>query len=265
MKKVGIKFQAHLQRGGLGLEEMKRLLLVYAECSNEAEVQRKAFQENILGKTSKWMIKDMLYAFRRRFLSNSGLPSAELVGKFLKLSIPEIAKNQVLFPYFVITDALVEKCYRDLVLSKLNNFDAKLTNREVREYLDVLGQNHPEIAKWTEKLKGRWTKGFLTLLRRFNLLEKHPKNNLKKMWLLPEAFAFFWLWFFEKGESFWSATNQPIWDILQVDEQKKEELLIEGQLKGWWFYQRSGSIVDFQPKILKLKDWLDNALVRSYQ
>jgi len=255
-----VKFQAHLQRGGLGLEEMKRLLLVYTECLNELEVKRKAFEDNLLGKTSKWTINDMLSAFRRRFFSNSSLPPAEFVGKFLKLSIPEIAKNQVFFPYFIITDALVERCYRDLVLTKLNNPNAILTNKEVREHLENLGQNYLEIAKWTEKLKSRWTRGFLTLLRRFNLLEKNPKNNLKKMWLLPEPFAFFWLWFWEKGGSFWFAAEQPLWELLQVDEQRREELLIEGQLRGWWSYQRSGSIIDFQPKFLTLKEWLENAL-----
>jgi len=260
MAKERVKFQAHLQRGGLGLDEMKRLLLEYAKCLNESEVKRKALEENLLGKTSNSIIKDMISAFRRRFFSNSKLPPADLIGKFLMLSVPEIAKNQVLFPYFVLTDALVERCYRDLVLSKLNNSKTVLTNKNVKEYLEYLSQSHPELANWSEELKRRWAKGFLTLLRRFYLLEKNPKNQLKKMWLLAEPFAFFWLWFWEQGGSFWFAAEHPLWEILQVDKGRMEELLVEGQLKGWWSYQRSGSIVDFQPRFQTLREWLENAL-----
>ena len=254
MVSEAVKFQAHLQRGGLGLEEMKRLLLAYAECGDELEVKRRAFEDNLLGKTSKRIVEDMFYAFRHRFLSNSGLPSAELVGMFLKLPVPEAAKNQVLFPYFIVTDPLAEKCYRDLVLSRVNEPNPQLTSKEVREHLEALS------LKWSEKLKERWSRGFLTMLRRFNLMEKSPKKNLKKFWLLPEPFAFFWLWFWEQGGSFWSAAEHPLWELLQVDGQRMGELLVEGQLKDWWSYQRSGSIVDFQPRFQTLREWLENAL-----
>ena len=254
MVSEAVKFQAHLVRGGLGLEEMKRLLLAYAECGDELEVKRRAFEDNLLGKTSKRIVEDMFYAFRRRFLSNSGLPSAELVGMFLKLPVPEAAKNQVLFPYFIVTDPLAEKCYRDLVLSRVNEPNPQLTSKEVREHLEALS------LKWSEKLKERWSRGFLTMLRRFNLMEKSPKKKLKKFWLLPEPFAFFWLWFWEQGGSFWSAAEHPLWELLQVDGQRMGELLVEGQLKDWWSYQRSGSIVDFQPRFQTLREWLENAL-----
>jgi len=255
-----VMFQAHLQRGGFGLDEMKRLLVAYIECGNELEVKRKALEENLLGKTSNWAVKAMLYAFRRRFFSNSGLPPAELVGMLLKLPVSEVTKNQVLFPYFIVTDSLAERCYRDLVLSRVNTQNTQLTSKEVREHLEALSLNHPELAKWSEKLKARWSRGFLTMLRRFNLMERSPKTHLKRLWLLPEPFAFFWLWFWEQGGSFWSAAEHPLWELLQVDGQRMEELLVEGRLKGWWSYQRSGSIVDFQPRFQTLREWLENAL-----
>jgi hypothetical protein len=255
-----MKFQAHLQRGGLGLEEMKRLLLAYVEFGNELDVKRKALEDNLLGKTSRSIIEDMLYAFHRRFLSNSGLPPALSVGMLLKSSINEAAKNQTLFPYYILTDPLVEKCYRDLVLSRVNNLNPQLTSKEVREHLERLSIGHPELAKWSEELRRRWSMGFLTLLRRFNLMDKSPKNSLRKMWLLPEAFAFFWFWLWEQSGHFRSAANHPLWELLQINEPRMEEIFIEGQQRNWWSYQRSGSIVVFETKFMTLKEWIINAL-----
>jgi len=254
-----VKFQAHLQRGGLGLEEMKRLLLAFAELGDVDEVTKRALRENLLGKTSGWMVKDMLYAFRRRFLSDSGLPPADLIALFLKGRVSEVAKNQVLFPYFVVTDPLVERCYRDLVLSRISN-PGQLTKEDVRAYLEGLSAHHPELAKWSEELRRRWSRGFLTLLRRFGLMERSPGKGLKRLWLLPEPFAFFWFWFWERGGSFWFAAEQTLWELLQVNRQQMEELLVEGRLRGWWSYQRSGRIVEFQPRFLVLWEWLENAL-----
>ncbi len=254
-----VKFQAHLQRGGLGLEEMKRLLLAFAELGDVDEVTKRALRENLLGKTSGWMVKDMLYAFRRRFLSDSGLPPADLIALFLKGRVSEVAKNQVLFPYFVVTDPLVERCYRDLVLSRISN-PGQLTKEDVRAYLEELSAHHPELAKWSEELRRRWSRGFLTLLRRFGLMERSPGKGLKRLWLLPEPFAFFWFWFWERGGSFWFAAEQTLWELLQVNRQQMEELLVEGRLRGWWSYQRSGRIVEFQPRFLVLWEWLENAL-----
>lgn len=254
-----VKFQAHLQRGGIGLEEMRRLLLAYAECSDYGEIKRKAIEENLLGKTSEKIIGDMLYAFRRRFLSDHNLPPAELVAQVLKTSLPEAAKLQVLFPYFFMTDPLVERCYRSLVLPQVYNSNPTLTSKDVLAYLEELSNGHPELSKWSEKLKQRWARGFLTLLRRFGLMERHPKKNLKRMWLLPESFAFFLLWFWQKEGSLRVAINQSFWDLMQLDERGKEALLTEGQLRGWWTYQRLGVILDFQPSFANLEE-----LVRSW-
>lgn len=255
-----VKFQAHLQRGGIGLEEMKRLLLAYLECGSEIDVKKKAFSENLLGKTSRSIVEDMLYAFRRRFLSNSGLPPALLIGMLLKSSINEAAKNQALFPYYILTDPLAEKCYRDLVLPQVNNINPQLTSKEVLKHLETLSIDHPELAKWSDELKRRWSKGFLTLLRRFNLMERNPKKSLKRLWLLPETFAFFWLWFWEQDGRFWSVANHPLWELLQLNERRIEEILIEGQQRVWWTYQRSGFIVIFEPRFMTMKEWIINAL-----
>lgn len=256
-----VKFQAHLQRGSIGLEEMKRLIVAYAKCGDFKEVKKLAIEENLLGKSSGRSIEDALYAFRRRFLSDSGLPPAELVARILQAPIPDAAKIQTLFPYFVVTDPLIERCYRGLVLSRLNDYKPQLTSQEVKNYLIELSVDHPELAKWSEKLKDRWSIGFLTLMRRFGLMERHPKRDLRKMWLLPEPFAFFLLWFVEREGTFWSAINQPLWELLQLSDRRKEELLIEGQLRQWWEYRRSGSIVSFQPKFANLREWLEDGLV----
>jgi hypothetical protein len=119
---------------------------------------------------------------------------------------------------------------------------------EVTDYLKELSHPHPEISKWSAYLQLRWSHGFLALLRHFGLMERAPSTQLRPLWLLPETFAFFWLWLWRATESFHTAAAHMVWTILQVNERYQDDLLAEGQLRGWWRYQRAGEIVDFSPR-----------------
>lgn len=252
------QYQAHLQRGGTGLEEMRRLLLAWAEHGDWERLRQQAFRENLLGKRSDDLIKDLLGAFRRRFLRpHPDLPPAPLVARMQGTSIPEAARTQVLFPYFLRADPLAERCYRDLVLPRLEEASPALTRAEVQAHLETLAGEHPELARWSPYLRLRWARGFIALLRHFNLMERHPRTGLRRLYLLPETFAFFWLWAWEQNSSFWEADRLDLWTLLQADERVREELLAEGQLRGWWTYQRSGSIVSFHPRFPTLAAWLE--------
>lgn len=256
----GVRFKANLQRGGTGLREMRRLLEAFAEHEDFERLKRQALDDNLLGKTSTYLIKDLLSAFKRRFLQPSGLPPAHLVALAMRSPMADAAKNHILFPYFICTDALVERCYRDLVLSGSGAPQAKLSAEEVVSHLMALSEMHPELKRWSEYLRLRWARGFLALLRHFGLMERAPHTRLQPLWLLPEAFAFFWLWFLGQGGSFWDAAQRDLWELLQIGENYREELLIEGEMRGWWYYQRLGTIVQFQPRFPGVEEWLRDGL-----
>lgn len=254
------RFHAHLHREGVGLEETKRLLRAWAEHGNMDELKRQAYGDNLLGKQSDARIKALLGGFRRRFLRNRGLPPARMVALALE-SLPEIAFQQVLFPYFLRGDLLVERCYRDLVLPRWEG--GSLSVDEVTEHLKALSRRHPELRSWSSTLCLRWAQGFLALLRRFHLMKSAPSKTLQRLWLSPEAFAFFWLWFWKKDGSLRAVAKRGFWPLLGVGERDQAELLHEGASRGWWFYQRAGEIVSFQPRY-DLEGWLKDGVARGH-
>jgi hypothetical protein len=256
-------YRAHLHRGGIGLQEMIRLLDAYARYGDWQTVRREALEENLLGKTSGYQVRDLLKAFRRRFLSDSNLPPAHSVGQFIRSPLPEAAKIQVLLPYYVLTDLLVERCYRDLVVPRLSSLPAELTATEVREHLESLEAEHPELRRWSKTMRERWICGFRTLLRQFRLMDQHPSSRLRRPMLLPEPFGFYWLWLWERFGSFREAEAADLWSLYLLDVEQRERLLGEGQVRGWWTYQRLGSIVQFHATY-DLNGWLRHGLDRGH-
>ena len=243
---------------------MRTLLEALAECGSWDEVRRRAVEENLLGKTSEHQVKDLLSAFRRRFLKANDLPPAILVAKMMRTPAPEAAKLQVLLPYFVLTDPLVRRCYKDLVLSRLHSPDPSLDRDEVVAHLRRLEGEHPELSGWSEYLKLRWAWGFVALLRHFGLMEPHPKKGLLRLWLLPESFAFFWLWLWGEGRPLQEVEGHEVWEVLQLDGGQREDLLAEGAVRGWWDYRRAGPIVNFVPRFGGVEEWLRDGLGRGH-
>lgn len=254
------KFGAHLQRGGTGLFEMRCLLEAFAEHGDFETLKRQTVEENILGKTSEHMLKAMLSAFRRRFLQPLDLPPALILARAMRSPLPEAAKTQLLFPYFVRSDPLVEICYCNLVLPRADGFHSRLEISEVMDHLGTLSVSHQELARWSDYMRLRWSRGFLALLRHFGLMERHPGTRLKRLWILPESFAFFWLWLWWQRGSFQQAEDHDLWRLLQVNEGSRDEFLGEGQSRGWWYYQRAGEIVDFHPRFDGIEEWLEYGL-----
>jgi len=253
------RFQANLQREGVALEEMTRMLEAFAKHGDIERLAYQVLEENLLGKTSGHTVKGLLAAFKQRFLQPHDLPSALLVAQAVQSEIPETAKQHILFPYYLSGDPLIEQCYKDLVLPRLEG-NGYLSRDEVIQYLAALGGDHPELNKWSDYLRLRWSRGFLSFLRHFGLMERTPSTRLRPLWLTPEAFAFFWLWMWRKENSFWEVAKQPFWKLLQVNERYQNKLLVEGQVRGWWTYQRSGSIASFNPHSNTLEEWLQYGL-----
>lgn len=254
------RFKAHLQRGGTGLKEMRRLLEAFSQHGDLERLKDQVVKENLLGKTSDHLLKDLLSAFKRRFLQSLGYPPVETVAKAMSSKISEVGKTQILFPYFIHSDPLVEEIYLRLVVPRLDSTNPHLDREEVLGYLKSIDRIHPELKDWSEYLCLRWSRGFLALLRHFALMERHPSTKLKRLWLLLDSFTFFWLWFWQQGNSFWNAEKNDLWRLLQLQETNRSELLAEGQIRGWWTYQRSGEIVQFQPQFKSVEEWLQYGL-----
>lgn len=255
-----VRFEAHLQRGGTGVPEMIRLLQAYDAHHSLDELKRQVFKDNLLGKTSTDLVKDVFYAFRKRFFIANDLPPIEYLSLIECKPISDAIRGQILIPYFLAADPMAMHFYRHLILSRANSASPTITSEEVYSNFEAAGVEHPEIMMWSQQVRTRWSRGFVRMMRQFNLVEPHPSTRIKRLWLMPETFSYYFLWFWQSGGSFRSADHSDWWELLQVEGITKADLLSEGQLRGWWQIRQAGEIVQFQPKYEKLEDWIHHGL-----
>ncbi|OFV66971.1 MAG: protein containing Protein of unknown function DUF1819, putative inner membrane [Candidatus Syntrophoarchaeum butanivorans] len=251
-----IKLNSGLVREGVSIQEMFKLLQLYSELRDYTEVRKIVFRENYLGKISDSRIEDILRAFKKRFLSNFGLPSAEVVGEIIKSDLSDAGKKQILLPYYLYSDDLLRLAYLELVVASFKlERSLTLDHTDVLDFLREIGKRHNNVRKWSKYLKGKWATRFLTFLRTFGLLEKFPDNRLKKIHVKPGTFAFFTLWLTSNGRPFQNVLSHDIWGMYLLDRSEVMELAHTASRKGWWLIEISGDIISFQPNY-SLEEWL---------
>lgn len=255
------KFKCNLHRTGVFLPETIRLLIIYPAVGSYEKLREKVIKENILAKMSSQTTIGMLRAFRQRFFKTLALlPPVDLLAKAINSALPEIAQKQILFPYYLLSDSLVENVYRNLVLTRLDEGILTFSRDDVVDYLEHLSFEHPELKGWARYTRMRWARGMLSLLRNFDLLEKAPSTRLIKLYLRRETFAFYWLWLRQNNYSVKEATEHELWSLLQVSTPRIKELLFEGQKEGWWNYLESGQISEFNPVYASVEEWLQHVV-----
>jgi hypothetical protein len=253
-----IIYKADLQRVGSLINESFVVLLEYDKIKDWKQVKEKIVFQNLINKQSSRTTEGILTAIHKRFFRNyEFLPSVELLAKLITKNISKTAKIQLLYPYICESDPLVKNLVLNLVAPRINNQSPSfLTKNDILEFLDKEQKSHPELKRWSDYLKGRWARGFLALLRDFDIMEKAPSDRLIKPSLRIETFTFFMLGLLDKKLSIKEILNNEIWCLYFLKNAEIEHLLVEMQARGWIYYSRVGEIIELKPKF-DLKGWLN--------
>jgi predicted transcriptional regulator len=257
MNAENVVYKADLQRVGSLINESFIVLTEYDKVRDWRQVKEKIISQNLLNKQSSQTIQGILTAIHKRFFRNHEfLPSVELLAKVIARNIYKIVKIQLLYPYICESDHLVKNMILNLVANKINQSQIILTKNDVLEFLEKEQRTHPELKKWSDYLKGRWTGGFLAFLRDFNIMEKAPSNRLIKSSLRIETFTFFMLGLLDKKLSTKEILKNEIWRLYFLKNAEIEHFLVETQARGWIHYLRAGEVIELKPKY-DLEGWLN--------
>lgn len=213
-------------------------------------------------KRSSQTLQGVLAAIRKRFsLNHDFLPSSNLLAKAVTKDMPRTVKIQVLYPYICESDHLVRELILSVVAKKMEIYpSSNLTKLDVLGFMEGEQEQHPELKKWSDYLRKRWTRGFLAFLRDFGIMEKAPSNKLLKSLLRVETFTFFMLGLLQRNLTSFEALHNKIWKLYFAKDFDIEQLLIDAQARGWFYFSKAGDIIELKPRYPSLERWLDECL-----
>jgi len=258
------KYAANFQRVGGAYDETLTLLKEFYRMGSWEAVKSAVFEENLLQKNSRhWMI-DILRAIRRRYRDGRPpLPNGRLISKFVVKPVPRQSKIQALFQYLCHSDPLIDGLITGLIAPQLRNImNFRLTKALYNDFLDKEAEVHPELASWRPSVRGKWQRSFFAFLRSSHIMERAPSVEVRKPIVRLEAFMFILHGMLDSGLSVTECLRSRLWDRYFLDSEGVEDMLGEGQRRGWLQFRRLGSIVELKTSYSSLEGWLDGALGR---
>jgi len=208
-------------------------------------------RENVLGKSSRSRVEDVLAIFRQRYLGDPDSLNA-LVVLAQDGSDPETL-GRLLYFQAARSDRLLHDVVTELLFERSLRVDRRFRPAEVRRWISDKVASGMTGKPWSEAVQLRAAQGLLATLRDFGVLEGSVNKQLAYLHLPAEAFAFTALQLHLAGSSGRELLDHPEWRLFLVPEGAAERLFLEAHSEGLLEYHAAGSVVriDFPAETLE--------------
>lgn len=246
-KKPSRSYTTRLQKAGAAIEDSRILLRHWSDAIPTEKLTDKLVSENVLGKTSRMRMKDVITrVFVPRFVHGEpkdawrylrtlevGGTDGDTVASLLYFHTARSEK--------ILYDFMVEEVYLRFMVghSEIGVDDA------VKFISEVIPRETKE--RWTDTVNLKVARGMLAALRDFGVLEGKAKKQIKATYLSPTAFAIITFLIHTKTKSGEKIINSDDWKLYLLSPEAVERKLLDAHQLGFLTYKVAGNIkrIDF--------------------
>jgi len=238
-----LTYKARFHHFGAMVEESRILIEKY-----DPELEKKVWinqviQKNLLGKNTRVWIKELINGvFFPRYLSGF-IPD---VWKDLKLFLNNNIHIEIIKALFYYLTVKSDKFIFDYVVQEIYNryFSGRLSisANDVYNFIQNIPQeyfNNP----WSEYTKRRLSRGVMSTLRDFGILEGKAQKKIANYYLPLEAFVYIAFHLKQKIQSGEKLLNHLDWKLFLLNTKLVERMFLEAHQQNFVSYQAAGAII----------------------
>lgn len=226
----------------------------------EANLER-VRRENLLGKSSRTRLTDVLTIFRQRYFDDLE------VGEALVTLAQGHAPSPWLDPLLYFFSALNDRTLRDLVIEVLYRRSAsgytevspELILRQLRTWV-AEGQT---TTAWEETTMSRVARGVMATLRDFGVLEGKVNKRLTPIYLPTPAFALIALWLQKREQAGNRVLHSEDWRLFFLPVEGVERFFLEAHQEHLLSYYAAGSVVRLEFPAATMREYAHVLLERA--
>jgi hypothetical protein len=233
-------YSSKIIKAGALIGDTKTLLSHWDVASSVDENVNRAQRDNIFGKASRSRVEDILAIFRQRYLTEDTVTRA--VVTLVKGKFPTAALDRLLYFHSARADKLLHDAVTEI-----------LVPRQAQGLVDINVQEFQRsLAKWVDegKTTGHWSdytitrisRGLLSTLRDFGVLQGATKKKIAPAFLPTEAFAYIVFYLKQHQPSGVKLIELPDWKLFFLSREGVERFLFEAHQRELLEYHVAGSV-----------------------
>jgi hypothetical protein len=233
-------------KGGL-ITETQVVLAQIAAGESLADVREQVISANLLGKPTISTRESIWSSIHRRYLSGRSDDEIRLLARIASSSLPNQARQLVLFYVFAQVDQLLHDFVVDLLFPLYSSGRSIVDKSDVFAWFDKEASNgHAEIASWSPQTQTRIVRHLLSTSRDFGLLEGTQRKQFRRLFVPLPAFVYVLYDQYQAGLSGRQLLEAEAFRLFLLDNDDVLQLLAEATQYGYVTFRRTESIYDLR-------------------
>ena len=229
-----VKYSSKIIKAGALLPDTKLLLETWDTGTDVENNLERVREENLLGKSSRSRVEDVLLVFRQRYLKAAEMLRALVA--LVKGGMPAESLDRVLYFQAARSDPLLHDLVAEVLADWSTRSDREVRTQEVQNGLDEQVEAGNTERPWSFEVQRRVAQGLLATLRDFGVLEGSVKKRMAYVYLPIDAFAFIAFQLMREGRSGERLLNDSEWRLFFLPQGGAERFFLEAHRRWQRFH-----------------------------
>ena len=232
-------------RGAL-LSDVKTILRELETGQGVLQVREAVVEGDLIDRGTRQTRENVWKAIFRRYISARDPEHVATLVRLVALCPNPAAVDLVLFYEYCQVDALLYDLTACCTYELYQGARTAIDKVDVNEWLSRQETDHPEIANWSPRTRGRLTAGYLSTIRDFGLVRGSKHKEFHKMYVPREAFVYALYHHKDRGLEGKALIQSTDWRLFLLSESEVVFLLDDAANGGFIHFRHAGDIYDLR-------------------
>ena len=240
MEKGATRYTSKIIKAGALLPDTKALLLEWDPGLTINENLHRVRHQNLLGKTSRSRVEDILSILRQRYLAEESVVRA--LAAIVRRQPNGNTLDRILYFHAVRADSLLHDVVIELLVPHWSQGVMEVTVGEIESALRRWVDEGKTSGSWSDYTVGRVARGLLSTLRDFGVLQGAVHKRIAPAYLSVQAFAYIAFYLNQHQPSGGRLIDLGDWHLFFLPREGVERFLLEAHQHGLLEYHVAGSV-----------------------
>ena len=248
-------YSSKIIKAGALLPDTKTLLSHWDPGLSVSENLQRVRSQNLLGKTSRSRAEDILAIFRQRYLAEDTV--ARALAHLVRNQCNGNTIERILYFHAVRADSLLHDVVIELLVPQWSRGAMDIDVREIQLALRKWVEEGRTSGVWEEYTISRVTRGVLSTLRDFGVLQGAVNKRIAPAYLSIQAFAYIAFYLKQHQPSGIKLLDLADWKLFFLPREGVERFLLEAHQHGLLEYHVAGSVTRLTFPASTLEEYAD--------
>lgn len=237
---------ANLTKGSADIPEVIQLLRAWeGESEPPGAFQDRAIEANLLGKTSRRRVKDIVKrVLAVRYFPEGSTETAVLLKRILRAGFASETVNKLLYYHAALGEHLLYVIATEFLFDHQRRGLQTVATPDVERFLEQEAEAD-RIPEYSVSVEKRIAQHALAALRDFGILEGKVKKRIAPVRVPPELTGYVVHALKDEGLSANRIVEHTDWRLFLLDQEAAEDAIITASQHGYFSYSAAGTIRRF--------------------